>query len=273
VKPNVKSYMTGSPVCMEVDASALAALDLMVDHGIRHLPVVDRARRVVGVLSFDDLRAAFPVAVSLSAPPSQDERPLLRDIAVGEVMTYEPVTAVEGDPLEVAAQTMLDRRIGCLPVVDADGGLLGILSESDLLHALVTALWAERRIDAGSPSPSPSPAPRSLADTLREERDRISAQLEAYERIEQSITESERDTPLDSAELGADRTDADLTETLSDLAFSRLRAIEHALERAERGELGRCESCGGEIPEGRLRALPSATLCVRCARVAEAGQR
>ena len=68
MKTEVKSHMSGQPVSIEPDASALAALDLMIDHGIRHLPVVDGARRVCGVLSFDDLRAAVPVSFSLRSP-------------------------------------------------------------------------------------------------------------------------------------------------------------------------------------------------------------
>lgn len=265
MQPKVKSYMTGRPFAVEADASALSALDLMIDHGIRHLPVVDGRRRVIGVVSFDDLRAAFPVAISPVSPPSPDERAALRDVSLGEVMTYGPVTVREGQPLEEAAQLMADRRIGCLPVVDADGRLDGILSETDLLHALATALWSERR---GEP-PRVSAEPPDVVDVLRDERDRIAAQLEGYERLERDITQTERDVPMDGAEIGSDRTDAGLTESLATLAARRLQAIDHALERAERGELSRCEGCGGEIPEARLRALPSATLCVRCARQTE----
>jgi DnaK suppressor protein len=64
-----------------------------------------------------------------------------------------------------------------------------------------------------------------------------------------------------------------LTETLSEHARRRLEALDHALERAQRGQLGRCERCGGTIPIGRLRALPGTTLCIACARAGEAGAR
>ena len=53
MEPTVKPWMTGDPVSVEPDASALEALDLMVDRGIRHLPVLDAQRRVVGVLAVD----------------------------------------------------------------------------------------------------------------------------------------------------------------------------------------------------------------------------
>ena len=145
MKPQVKTYMTGSPIALEAGAPALAALDLMIDHCVRHLPVIDAERRVVGVVGFNDLRAAFPIPISLSAPATSDERRELLGLAVSDVMSDAPITIDAKQPVEKAAQIMLDKRISCLPVVDDEGRLDGILSESDLLQALLTALWAERR--------------------------------------------------------------------------------------------------------------------------------
>lgn len=264
VETEVKAFMTGTPVSVEADTSALAALDLMVEHGIRHLPVVDGARRVVGVVSFDDLRAALPGAVSLRVPPTVEERRADRDVALAEVMTHAPVTIRYDAPLEEAAERMAERHIGCLPVVDEQGRLDGILSESDLLHVLVTALWAARGRRG-------APAPAGIVDSLEREREHLVRQLADYEHHEQEITETRRDTPQDLAEAGSGAEDGWLTERLAELASRRLRAIEEALERGRRGELGVCERCGGEIPEARLRALPGASLCIRCAREAEAG--
>jgi len=263
VKSEVKSHMTGEPISIEPDASALAALDTMVEHGIRHLPVVDPSRRVCGVLSFDDLRAALPMTISMRVPLGVDDRDSAAELAVGEVMTYSPVVIRYDAPLEEAAQLMAEGRFGCLPVVDENGLLDGILSETDLLYALVTMLWAERRSE-------PAPAPVDLVGALEAERVHLAEQLAAYARHEQEITETRRDTPLDEAEEGSAREEGWLTEQLAELASRRLRAIEHALERQQRGELANCERCEGRIPDARLRALPGTNLCIRCARELEA---
>src|SRR5688572_27064279 len=64
---------------------------------------------------------------------------------VREVMSQPPIVAREETTLEEAARVMLDRGIGCLPVVGADGGLVGILTESDLTGArpwLSLSAWA-----------------------------------------------------------------------------------------------------------------------------------
>jgi len=273
MKSRLKAFMTGSPVTVDAGASALEALDRMIDHGIRHLPVVDSDRRVVGILSFDDLRAAFPLPISLATPPSPEQRLELRDLAVGEVMTYAPVTTTANAPLEEAAETLVARRIGCLPVLDEDGRLEGILTETDLVQALVTLLWAERRGKTTRAAAQTASRDADLIGALRAERTEIAGRLASYEHHEQELTESRREVPLDLAEHGSQATEAEFTEELAELAARRLRALEHALERAEQGKLGHCEGCGGRIAEARLRALPGTTHCIRCARERETGRR
>ncbi len=257
----VKQLMTGSPIAVDAETSALAALDLMVEHGFRHLPVIDGARHVVGVVSLHDLRAAFPIPVSLRRPPSAEERASLRDLGVAEVMSYAPETATEEIALEDAVQRLTDHRIGCLPIVDAEGRLEGIFTETDALHALSTVLFSDRLREGGK-----SRAPVDLAEGLRAEHARLAAKLRGYERTEQDLTAQRREIPLDLPEHASDVTEASLTEGLADIAARRLRALEHALERAERGRLEVCESCGGAIAPGRLRTLPGTTVCIDCAR-------
>lgn len=143
MRTSVKPFMTGAAISIEPDASALEALDLMIEYGFRHLPVLDPQRQVIGVVSFDDLRAVFPVRISLSAPPRPEDLGAMRDVTVSEAMTEAPFTVTRDTSLAEAAQQMLDHRVDCLPVVDESGGLDGILTETDLLHALVTAVWTE----------------------------------------------------------------------------------------------------------------------------------
>ena len=128
--------------------------------------------------------------------------------------------------------------------------------------ALLTALWVAR-------GRGEAPVAIDFASALEKERDFLVHKLADYERHEQEITETRREIPLDLAEHGSETEDARLTEQLAELAARRLRAIEHALEREQRGELATCEECGGSIPEARLRALPGTTACIRCAREAE----
>lgn len=143
---NVKEFMSGTPVSIEPDASVIAALDLMIEHGFRHLPVLDEGRRVIGIVAFSDLRAALPIPLSLLNPLTSEQQHALRDTTVAEVMTDAPATAQTDTPLSEAVQALVDHRISCLPLVDESGRLDGIITETDCLQALVTALWTEERV-------------------------------------------------------------------------------------------------------------------------------
>jgi len=254
--------MTGDPVSVEPDAAALEAWDRMVDRGIRHLPVVDREHRVVGVLSVEDLRAALPFAVDRGAHPSPPQREAARGWRVGDVMTHAPETIHEEAGLGEAAERMAEARVGCLPVVDEAGRLAALLSETDLLHALAAVVWAEGR---SRPRAADDPTER-LVRGLERERERLRAQVAAHRDAEDALGRELREVPLDAAERAADTSEIGRLEALDHLAWRRLEAIEAALERVAAGRLTQCERCAGPIPLTRLRALPGTTLCVACAR-------
>ncbi|MEX0666041.1 MAG: TraR/DksA C4-type zinc finger protein [Acidimicrobiia bacterium] len=66
----------------------------------------------------------------------------------------------------------------------------------------------------------------------------------------------------DSSQVTAERSEIEaLTGSLSET----LHDIEDALNKMDEGTYGRCESCGGDIGEARLEAMPAARLCIRCA--------
>jgi CBS domain-containing protein len=99
--------------------------------------VVDGGK-VVGIVTLGDLREARPSpATSLSI---YELNYLLSKLTVGEVMTHTPYTVTLDTPIQVAARIMLDRKVGGLPVVDAQWRPLGIITESDVFRML-TEKW------------------------------------------------------------------------------------------------------------------------------------
>ena len=104
---------------------------LMKDERIRHLPVIDEDGDVCAVVSQRDLfRGALLRALGYG---SRAEETVLRQVVVKEAMSAELLTTTPGTPVAEAARVMIERRVGCLPVLDA-GKLVGIVTETDFVR-------------------------------------------------------------------------------------------------------------------------------------------
>ena len=130
----VKDSMTRGVVVLSPETTAGEALALCRERRIRHLPVLEEGE-LVGIVSDRDLRSAAP---ALGDPGRASA---LEKILISDVMTRDVVTTRPEDPIEEAANRMQERRIGCLPVVE-DGVLVGILTSSDVMEALVQLIGA-----------------------------------------------------------------------------------------------------------------------------------
>ncbi len=132
----VKQRMTANPFTVTPDVSIPDALAVMEEHGVRHLPVVD-AGAVGGVISRNDIAAASPSkATTLSA---QEATYLISKLRVAKVMSRPAVVISPDALLEEAATVLRDGKIEMLPVV-ADGALVGVITESDILDAFIDIL-------------------------------------------------------------------------------------------------------------------------------------
>ncbi len=129
----VRDIMTKPAVTISADTTLENAYRTMQEKGIRHLPVLD-GERLVGVITDRDLRLATSVLAPSPFPAGSE---------VSTVMARNPLTADPADPVEDAARTMRERKIGCLPIVD-DGRLVGIITGLDLLDALMRMTGADK---------------------------------------------------------------------------------------------------------------------------------
>jgi CBS domain-containing membrane protein len=132
--PTATRAMTFVPVTVTPRQPLLEAIGLMIDYGVRHLPVVEDGQ-VVGILSDRDVRTA----VGDPREALAQGREGLEALEVGSVMT-DDVILVQGDAnLAEVAQKFLDSRVGAIPVIDGNGSLLGIISYLDLIRAQAAA--------------------------------------------------------------------------------------------------------------------------------------
>jgi CBS domain-containing protein len=140
----VKDVMTTAVLTVRPDTTLKDAAALMAEHGISGFPVVGLGGQVVGVLSEGDVlfkeagRAAKKPFVDrlLSLPPSEREAKFAA-ATVGEAMTAPALTIGPRRPLTEVANTMIERGVKRLPVVDDAGNLVGIVTRADLVRAFV----------------------------------------------------------------------------------------------------------------------------------------
>lgn len=126
--------MTRNPTFVRASAPVRDALQLFQTLDVRHLPVVNADGELVGMLSDRDLRA-FTMPVVVNGEWITTMQAAL-DARVSSLMSADPLYVnVESDADDIV-ELMLEHKIGAVPVADADGDLVGIVSYVDLLREL-----------------------------------------------------------------------------------------------------------------------------------------
>jgi acetoin utilization protein AcuB len=135
----VRDRMTSSPITITPDTSFPEAFRVLRENRIRHLPVVEK-EKLIGVVAQTDLLHASPSpATSLSV---FEINYLLANLHVREVMSSPAVTVPDDAPLEEVARVLIDKKIGCVPVM-RDGTMVGLITETDIFEAFVEILGGE----------------------------------------------------------------------------------------------------------------------------------
>ena len=130
----VKHWMTPNPyTCLSQDSLA-DARDLMAEHRCRRLPVVDEDGRLIGIVSFGDLRQAAPSSVTTLS--LFEINYFWAKLPVSDAMTADPVTVAPDSSIHIACRLLLDYRIGGLPVV-VERKVVGIFTTTDVLRFVV----------------------------------------------------------------------------------------------------------------------------------------
>lgn len=136
----VREWMTTPVLTISPTASISNAHQMMKENGVRRLPVVDHDR-LVGIITIGDVREASPSdATTLSI---WELNYLWAQLTVEKIMTRHPYTIEADNSILDAAQIMLDKKISGLPVVDEDGKLVGMITESDVFRMLIKQRQAE----------------------------------------------------------------------------------------------------------------------------------
>ena len=121
--------MTTEVTTLGRNDSLQLAKDILTLGRIRHFPVLDEGK-VIGVISQRDLYQASLRSVMKYGEKAQ--RVLMGGIAIEEVMTEPVITIAPHASVQEAARVMMEKKIGCLPVLEGSK-LVGIVTETDML--------------------------------------------------------------------------------------------------------------------------------------------
>jgi CBS domain-containing protein len=140
MEPTVKDVMTSHVVSVTRGASFRTMAAALREHRISAFPVVDDDGKVIGVVSEADMLAKEALDSEPRAMPGmitgllrRREHEKARGTTAGDLMTSPAVTVTPDDTLERAARLMYTHRVKRLPVIDANGHLVGIIGRADLL--------------------------------------------------------------------------------------------------------------------------------------------
>jgi acetoin utilization protein AcuB len=117
----VADVMTRKTVTLSPHHGFAEAVSLMADRHFRHIVVVDTSGQIVGVISDRDILRTLARTTNWQTKD------------VSQIMTRDPFTVKRETPLVVAVAKIVSKRINCLPVLDDEGKVCGILTSTDLL--------------------------------------------------------------------------------------------------------------------------------------------
>ncbi|HEY4623099.1 MAG TPA: acetoin utilization AcuB family protein [Solibacillus sp.] len=106
------------------------AVRLMREKNIRHVPIINSKKKIVGIITDHDIKKALPSCLK------EEPNSTIYDAAIEEVMTKNPLVGHPLDFVEEVALTFYESKISCLPIVSANE-LIGIVTTTDLLYTYI----------------------------------------------------------------------------------------------------------------------------------------
>ncbi|PXF60346.1 MAG: acetoin utilization protein AcuB [Deltaproteobacteria bacterium] len=130
----ISRHMTPAPLTVEQDILISEAREILRSNRFRHLPVIDKDWRLVGMVTDRDIRSAYPSSV-LSGEDRRHELEQVSKTPVSEIMSTDLVNLFPYSTIDDALLLLEKKRVGAIPVLDEKGVVVGIFSVRDLMRA------------------------------------------------------------------------------------------------------------------------------------------
>ena len=139
----VQGWMTTDVITIDEDSSIMKASIIMKEKKVRCLPVVNRKGELVGIVSDRDLKDAAPSkATTLDV---YELNYLLSSIKIKDLMITNLAYVRPDETVEFAAILMLENKISSLPVINDQGRLIGIITQTDIFKVLIKLIPPAQR--------------------------------------------------------------------------------------------------------------------------------
>lgn len=131
----IQDIMRSSTITLKKENTIGEAVTIFRNGEVRHIPIIDDDNRVIGIISDRDVRDALPSTLFPQAIST------VLEVPIEKIMTTNVITCNQNDFVEEVATNFYQYKIGCLPVI-SNGKLIGLVTEIDVLHTLVTLTGA-----------------------------------------------------------------------------------------------------------------------------------
>ena len=177
----VRNWMSKKVITIEAKDSMQRAMSLMKEHNIRMLPVLQRGK-LVGVVSDNDLkRASASDATMLDV---HEVLYLISKIKIKEIMVKNPLTVSPDYTVEETAELLMEHKISGVPVVEADGKVVGVITRDDLFKVLITLSGLGKHgIQFAFQIEDRAGSIKELTDVIRDHEGKIASILSSYEGV------------------------------------------------------------------------------------------
>ncbi|MBA7675212.1 Inosine-5'-monophosphate dehydrogenase [subsurface metagenome] len=130
----VGNWMTKDVISVDVNDSMQDAARLIRKHKIKRLPVMENGK-LVGIVTDRDLKRAS--ASDVTTLEIHELLFLISEIKISDIMTKDPITIPLDYTIDEAAQILLEHKLSGAPVVDDEGQVTGVITQTDIFRVLV----------------------------------------------------------------------------------------------------------------------------------------
>ena len=133
----IRDIMTRGIKSVPGETTLAEAAKIMKDNSIRHLPVVSGPNQeIAGIISDRDIKKFVSPFAASKIGENRDKMTL--NVKIEKVMVKDIITAEPQDKLKDVVEQILQKKIGCIPVVDENNRPIGIITNSNLLRELLS---------------------------------------------------------------------------------------------------------------------------------------